>query len=143
MAGLGLAGHDPIATPDAAVSDTPAGTAKFDPLTRTYPLTDEGGVEEVTDPVWQEIAHRLGIPLGALSFAPDIGIDLEAIRAALPAQAQRTVEDVVNRALAPMITRGDVSVDRVELAQPWSGKWDAWVRNVRDTDAGARAFGNP
>lgn len=140
-AGLGRAGHDPIATPGPSEFDEVAGSPKFDPLTKTYPATDDGGVEEV-DPIWQEIAHRLGIPLGALSFAPDLGIDAEAIKNATASNAQRTVEDTVKRALGPMIPNGDVELVRVVLALPWSGKWEAWVKNLRDpeSDTNPRAF---
>lgn len=140
-AGLGLAGHDPLETPEPVATSTGAGSPKFDPLTKTYPLTADGGVEEV-DPIWQEIAHRLGIPLGALAFAPDVGIDVDRIRQATRENAQRTVEDVVRGALAPMIARGDAEVVRVVLAQPWRGKWEAWVKNPRDpeNDKNTRPF---
>lgn len=148
-AGLGLAGHDPIDVPAPAVSTAIAGTALFDPLTKTYPLTTDGADVVEADPVWQEVAHRLGIPLGSLSFAPDVGIDLIAIKQATPGTAQRTVEDVVNRALAPMIAGGDVQVMGVDLALPWRGKWDVRLKNLRDpandTDpkSAIRSFSSP
>lgn len=142
LAGLGLAGHDPIAIPAAPVDTAPAGSPKWDPLTKSYPLLADGSVDEV-DPVWQEVAHRLGIPLGSLSSAPDIGIDVEAARNATPGNAQRTIEDVVNRALAPMIARGDVQVVAVLLKLPWQGKWDTKIKNLRDPDLDTNVFTSP
>ena len=115
------------------------GAPLLDPVTKTYPWPGDGHVE-TGDPVWQEVAHRLGIPLGALSFAPDIGIDVQRIRSATRARAQKTVEDAVNQALAPMIERGDVAVVRVVIAMPWTGRWDAWVRNLRDPINQPRPF---
>jgi hypothetical protein len=142
LAGVGLAGHAPIALPAAAIATSPAGAPKWDPLTKSYPLLANGS-NDSTDGVWQEVAHRLGIPLGSLSSSPDIGIDVEAARNATPGNAQRTVEDVVNRALAPMIARGDVQVVRIRLALPWRGKWDAHIKNLRDPDLDTNVFTSP
>lgn len=139
-AGVGLAGHDPVETAEPVVIAAGLGAARFDPLTKTYPVADDGEVEQV-DAVWQEVAHRLGIPLGALASTPDVGIDLERIRAATREQAQRTVEDVIAVALKPMIERGDVAVARVVLAQPWRGKWESWIVNLRDPRSKPRPFG--
>lgn len=143
LAGVGLAGQPPTETASMQTGGTPiAGVPKFDPLTKTYPLEDGGGVEEV-DAIWQEVAHRLGIPLGSIPSAPTVGINVARIRAATRANAQRTVEDVVSVALKPMIDRGDVAIDRVVLAQPWAGKWESWITNLRENDPAARPFGSP
>ncbi len=140
-AGLGLAGHDPVESSSAAATLPPRRGSKFDPFTKTYVLTADGDVDQV-EAVWEEIAHRLGIPLGALSFAKDVGIDVERIRNTTRERAQRTVEDVVAQALKPLVDAGDVSLERVLLAQPWAGKWEAWVRNLRDPSAPPRPFQN-
>lgn len=144
-AGVGLAGQDPIAASSTRSSGAAlTGVPKFDPLTKTYPDDGAGGVEEV-DPIWQEVAHRLGIPLGAIPSAATLGIDVARARAATPANAQSTIEDVVTVALQPMIDRGDVKVARVVLAKPWRGKWESHVTNLREPDPqlASRVFGSP
>ena len=142
-AGLGPAGHDPTEVGVMQTGGVPIlGVPKFDPLTKTDPVVDDGSNEEVSA-VWQEVAHRIGIPLGAIAATPNVGLNVARIREATASNAQRTVEDVLAVALKPMIDRGDVKIDRVLLALPWRGKWEAWVINLRENDPNARPFGSP
>ena len=145
LAGVGLAGHSP--TEIAATSGgagTVTGVPMFDPLTKSYPDDGDGGVEEASA-IWQEVAHRLGIPLGAIPSAATVGIDVARARAATPANAESTIEDVVTVALQPMSDRGDVNVARVVLAKPGRGKWESHIPNLREPDPqlASRVFGSP
>lgn len=104
-AGVGPAGHDPI-VPSAAEVRPAIVAAFFDPETRTFPFVDGSPVP--VHPVDQEVAIRVGVPLGSIAACPSVGLAYSRFRRAAPERMQATATDAVRNALAEPVRTGDV-----------------------------------
>jgi hypothetical protein len=106
-AGTGVAGHDPV-PPDPLRSSPRAGALYFELFERVFPFADEGDAI-LTHPVDQAVALAVGIHLGSVAAAPNLGVDFQRLKRTSAAAMQSAVTDVVRTALRALIDAGDIA----------------------------------
>ena len=121
-AGEGPAGADPLATPSAVVTQSEVGVLHFDPFQRTYTRNTDLSMVAGDGPI-QRAAHLL-LPLGSLPSTASSGLNIVAIKRALPSQRQRAIEDELRVAWAPLINTDQIAMGKVTLEPVASGR--AW-----------------
>jgi hypothetical protein len=116
-AGIGPAGFDPVQSPSQRLVLYAPPSLYFDLSTRSFPYDARGALVGV-HPVDQEVELALGITAGSLGSAPAQGHTLRFITSPSAPDAERQVEDRVNRALARLLERGDITVRSARFVRP-------------------------
>lgn len=112
LAGAGLAGAgDPIPAPAAPLRRPLA--MRFDPMTRDFPLGDDGRPVEL-HPIDSRVQMALLVEAGKLGSSPSTGNTLRQIPYLDPARIGAEVRDRVRRALLRLTTAGDITIDQIE-----------------------------
>lgn len=93
----------------------------FDPLLRLYEQNADLTMKASTKTI-HRAAHLL-LPLGSIPAVKDSGLDIVAIKKALPETRQRVVEDAVNRAWKSLLDEKVIKIHAIVLHEsiPWSG----------------------
>jgi hypothetical protein len=120
-AGVGPAGHAPVAPRTNREPVRRVAAAFFDPATRENPTDARGRVIPV-HPVDQAVALALSFERGKLASTPDVGHGLRKLPRANDAVFASMARDDVARALATLVGRGDVTLLGVELAPTSPGQ---------------------
>ena len=118
--GIGPCGMDPPLAIDR-ISPTLPPAPKYDPALHAHPLNANGELVAV-HPVDQAVALALHIPLGSIQSAPGTGIDYAKLKRASRLALQQTVNDVVQVALATLISEGDIKLIGSPLIPGSGGK---------------------
>lgn len=113
-AGIGPAGASPI-TSNLSLPNQGQRAALFDPLSKTFPLGDDGKHIDV-HPVDQAMALALCLTAGSIKSAPKTGHTLRQIKRAEGDTVQREAEDRVRLATADLVARGDVELLKITVA---------------------------
>lgn len=134
-AGSGGAGHAPVQPPSIVGRRVRPAATRFEGATADYPLDDEGNWVAI-DPVDQEVALSLLIPLGSCASAPDVG---NTFRELVPQSAslQADAEDRARRSLFRPLSRKDIALDRVAVRPNVTTGGVlvfAYYRNLRSAD---------
>jgi hypothetical protein len=116
LAGLGLAGHDPVAAPSQAPAPRGLGTGgalRIDPATGGPILLTDGSYQ--TDHwVDQAVILSLSLTAGTVVSVPTQGNTLSTVRyAGASAPAATTIS--LRASLAQLVTRGDIALDAVTV----------------------------
>lgn len=112
-AGEGPCGFDPRVTTDRTAPVVPKAIL-IDLVTRRT-LFDSNGYARAMDPVDQEVALSIGIEKGAITSAPNTGLDVQRILRASDAALLTTATDAVNVAVARPLARGDIRILAVNV----------------------------
>lgn len=117
-AGLGAAGHDPLASPSSPSVVQPL-SVLYDPRTRALRLLSSG-LFETTHPVDQAAVLALSTALGSVASLPAEGSGVLRV-----SHAGRTLEaevaEHVRTSLARLIARGDVELIAVRVERREGG----------------------
>lgn len=141
-AGEGPAGWDRTPEPGYRPGPTLVAAPLFDPQTKRYTMTAEGGLV-AEHPVMARARHLLGIRRRGLPAAPSVGLPIAGIKAAHKDRKQRECEDAVKITLKPLLDDEDVIIVRVVLSTPFDGTFYTELKNLRaPNDPPARVASN-
>lgn len=129
--GEGPCGFDPSPSTSVRVVGTNA-IPYYDPEIRGFALATTGDLVSV-HPVIQQASFFLGVALGSIPAAPDVGLNIKRIKAARSEDILVVCRDEVNIALARPIAAGDVRVVEVR-AEAKGGRvgMEVDIMNLRD-----------
>lgn len=121
--GLALFGADLVPSPGGAPRPRTAPRAlELDGATRDYALDVSTGLYVDGDPIDQRVALALLVAQGAIASSLATGSTLRSIRNLGTPDTGRLVDDAVRRALADLVTAGDVLITAIEQESTRSGQ---------------------
>lgn len=130
--GDGLAGIDPTADPITRVVPNTMRAAKFDVSTKSFPFNASGQLI-VVHPVDQQVQLALGTEYGKMPACPTVGNRLREVANNSSEDAfPKAAEAEVNRALAKLLTNGDITIQSVNSAEYPLGRAVTEVRYVNN-----------
>jgi hypothetical protein len=136
-----LAGEDPVAELSAPRNAQAPIALAFDAATRTF-LRDDDGRYYSVHPVDQKVALAIFVELGKITAAPNEGGTLRSIKYLDPAKIEADARDRIQRALARVLSPGDIAEVGLKVAQPtrWSVRIVYEYRNLREPGSRPRVL---
>jgi len=121
--GLALFGADLVPSAGGAPRTRTAPRAlRLDGAARDYALDVSTGLYVDGDPIDQRVALALLVAQGAIASSTATGSTLRGIRNLGTPDTPRLVEDAVRRALADLLTAGDVVIESIAQESARSGQ---------------------
>lgn len=111
--GLGPGGQDPVLAPSSPRNAKPPAALLFNGASRSFPL-DANGRYGGIHPIDQKVALALILQSNTLASVPEIGNNVRGIRK-IDRRTANKVRDEVTRALADMVSNGDIQVLSIEV----------------------------